>query len=71
MEDLRAGMPFVLVVGHVAGAFGADVRHVVCGREEGEERLAVAVSGGGAVAPCYAVSEGKDAQGGAIWSGFV
>jgi hypothetical protein len=55
-------MAFIVVVVHVAGMLGADVRHGVRWREEVEKREAVAVAGSGSVAPCYAVSEGEDAE---------
>lgn len=55
-------MAFVGVVGHVAGMLRSDERHRVWWGEEGEKGLTIAVSGGGAVAPCYAVAEGEDEE---------
>jgi hypothetical protein len=57
---------FVGVVAHVAGVLGADVCYGVGRSEDCEKRFSVAISGGGAVAPCNAVAEGEDEERNAV-----
>ena len=49
----------------------ADESHGVWWEKEREKGLTVTVSGGGAVAPCYAVAEGEDKEWGTVLDTWV